>query len=218
MKIGNIRYILFDLDGTIIDSVEGITRSAAYALSFFGIEVTDLTTLHCFIGPPLKDSFKEFYNMSDAEADRAVEKYRERYRNKGIYENTLYTGIEDFLKEMHEAGYKLLLATSKPEPFARKILAYFELDQWFTYIGGCGLDGSRHAKADVIAYVLKENGITDMRQVVMIGDRKHDVIGAAEFGIPTIGVLYGYGSAEELRSAGASWLAEDVDGLRKLLL
>ena len=216
MDKNSIQYIFLDLDGTIIDSVHGITRSAAYALEHFGIHVDDLTTLHKFIGPPLKDSFKEFYQMTDEQADEAIVKYRERYRTKGIFENTLYPGIEQFLKAAAEAGYKLVLATSKPEPFAKKILEYFNLHTWFTFVGGCGLDGSKHAKADVIAYILEELGITDTRKIVMVGDRKHDVLGAATFNIPTVGVLYGYGSAEELTEAGAVDLVKDTEELTRL--
>ena len=218
MNHKQIEYIFLDLDGTIIDSVHGITRSAAYALEHFGIHVTDLTTLHKFIGPPLKDSFMDFYQMTSEQADEAIGKYRERYRTKGIYENTLYEGIGHFLQTTAQAGYKLILATSKPEPFAKKILEYFDLAQWFTFVGGCGLDGSKHAKADVISYILEENKITDTQKIVMIGDRKHDVLGAAAFHIPTIGVLYGYGSAEELTDAGAICLAQDTEALTRLFM
>lgn len=218
MNYKTAKYIFLDLDGTIIDSVEGITRSAAYALEHFGIHVTDLSTLHKFIGPPLKDSFRDFYQMNDEQAEEAVAKYRERYRVKGIFENTLYPGIGDFLEKTFKAGYKLILATSKPEPFAKKILEYFNLLQWFTFVGGCGLDGSKHSKADVIAYILEENQISDTRDIIMIGDRKHDVLGAAAFNIPTVGVLYGYGNAEELTRAGAVHLVKDIQELSSLFL
>lgn len=212
------RYLFFDLDGTVTDPMQGITRSVDYALNHFGIVVNDLRELCPFIGPPLKDSFMEFYQFTEKQAEEAVEKYRERYTETGLYENEAYPEIADFLEKARRQGYKLMMATSKPDVLAKRILEHFHLDNYFLFVGGSGMDGSRYTKADVIEYVLNENGITDLSEVVMIGDRKHDIIGAKTVGIDSIGVLYGYGDREELTAAGADYIVEDIGGLGRLLL
>lgn len=211
-------YLLFDLDGTITDSATGITRCVEYALNYFGIQVSDLHDLLPFIGPPLLDSFKEFYHFTDEQAVIATEKYRERYKDKGIYENELYPGIEELLVQARQNGKTVILATSKPEIFARRILDYFKLSDYFSFIAGSGLDGSLHTKTDVINYILQSNNITDLSRVVMIGDRKHDIIGAKNVGIDSIGVLYGFGDYDELSEAGATHIIKDIAELRNLLL
>lgn len=210
-------YLLFDLDGTITNSETGITRCVEYALNYFGIQVSDLHDLLPFIGPPLLDSFKEFYNFTDEQAVIATEKYRERYKDKGIYENELYPGIEELLAQAGQQGKTVILATSKPEIFARRILDYFELSSYFSFVAGSGLDGSLHTKTDVINYILQSNKIADLSSVVMIGDRKHDIIGAKNVGIDSIGVLYGFGDYDELTQAGASHIVKDIAALRNLL-
>ena len=212
------KYLLFDLDGTITDSESGITRCVEYALNHFGIQVNDLRELSPFIGPPLMDSFKDFYNFTDELATIAVAKYRERYAVKGILENELYPGIKELLAQVRQNGKTVILATSKPEIFARRILDYFELSSYFSFVAGSGLDGSLHTKTDVINYILEENNTTNRDSVVMIGDRKHDIIGAKNTGIDSIGVLYGFGDYEELSEAGADYIAEDIPALRRLLL
>lgn len=211
-------YLLFDLDGTITDSATGITRCVEYALNYFGIQVSDLHDLLPFIGPPLLDSFKEFYHFTDEQAVIATEKYRERYKDKGIYENELYPGIEELLAQARQNGKTVILATSKPEIFARRILDYFKLSDYFSFIAGSGLDGSLHTKTDVINYILQSNKIADLSSVVMIGDRKHDIIGAKNAGIDSIGVLYGFGNYDELSEAGATHIVKDIAELRNLLL
>lgn len=211
-------YLLFDLDGTITDSATGITRCVEYALNYFGIQVSDLHDLLPFIGPPLLDSFKEFYHFTDEQAVIATEKYRERYKDKGIYENELYPGIEELLAQARQNGKTVILATSKPEIFARRILDYFKLSDYFSFIAGSGLDGSLHTKTDVINYILQSNKIADLSSVVMIGDRKHDIIGAKNAGIDSIGVLYGFGDYDELSEAGATHIVKDIAELRNLLL
>lgn len=211
-------YLLFDLDGTITNSETGITRCVEYALNYFGIQVSDLHDLLPFIGPPLLDSFKEFYHFTDEQAVIATEKYRERYKDKGIYENELYPGIEELLAQARQNGKTVILATSKPEIFARRILDYFKLSDYFSFIAGSGLDGSLHTKTDVINYILQSNKITDLSRVVMIGDRKHDIIGAKNVGIDSIGVLYGFGDYDELSEAGATHIVKDIAELRNLLL
>lgn len=210
-------YLLFDLDGTITNSETGITRCVEYALNYFGIQVSDLHDLLPFIGPPLLDSFKEFYHFTDEQAVIATEKYRERYKDKGIYENELYPGIEELLAQAGQQGKTVILATSKPEIFARRILDYFELSSYFSFVAGSGLDGSLHTKTDVINYILQSNKIADLSSVVMIGDRKHDIIGAKNVGIDSIGVLYGFGNYDELTQAGASHIVKDIAALRNLL-
>lgn len=212
------KYLLFDLDGTITDSETGITRCVEYALNYFGIQVNDLRELSPFIGPPLLDSFKDFYHFNDEQAIIATAKYRERYTDKGIFENELYPGIKELLAEAQQKDKKVILATSKPEIFARRILDYFGLSNYFFFIAGSGLDGSLHTKTDVINHILQSNNITELSTVVMIGDRKHDIIGAKNVGIDSIGVLYGFGDYKELSEAGANYIVEDITTLRKLLL
>jgi phosphoglycolate phosphatase len=210
-------YLLFDLDGTLTDPKEGITKSVQYALKAYGILVEDLDKLCCFIGPPLKDSFMEYYGFNEKDAQEAVEVFRVYFKKQGIFENLPYVGVEEVLKSFLAAGKKLYVASSKPEVFVKKILKHFKLDSYFTFMGGADLGEIRVKKADVIRYVLDENNITDLSQVVMIGDRKHDVLGAREIGIDCIGVLYGYGSREELTDARADALAESIYDLQKFL-
>lgn len=169
--------ILFDLDGTLTDPGVGITNSVAYALKKYGIEVTDKTELYKFIGPPLQESFETYYGFSEEKARTAVEYYREYYRDKGIFENLVYEGIEKLLKTIYDSGKKIIVATSKPEIFANKILEHFHLAKYFTYIAGASMDGTRTKKDEVISYALKTCYISDFSKVVMIGDREHDVIG-----------------------------------------
>ena len=212
------QYLLFDLDGTVTDSQLGITRSAAYALERFGIHVEDPSTLKFFVGPPLHDTFRDHYGFSAEDADRAVATYREYYRDKGIFENEVYEGIPQLLSELNDAGKTVILATSKPEIFARQILEHFSLSRYFSYLSGAELDGVRNNKDEVIEHALAISGITDRSKCVMIGDRKHDVIGAKKTGIASLGVLYGYGDRAEHEAAGADVIAEDMAELRKLLL
>ena len=218
MILRNKQYLLFDLDGTVTDSQLGITRSAAYALERFGIHVDDPSTLKFFVGPPLHDTFKEHYGFSPEEADRAVATYREYYREKGIFENEVYSGIPELLKELNAAGRTVILATSKPEVFAKQILEYFSLSQYFRHIAGAELDGVRNNKDEVIEYAIELSGVTDRSQCVMIGDRKHDIIGAKKTGLSSLGVLYGYGDRAEHEAAGADVIAESVAELRDVLL
>lgn len=205
--------ILFDLDGTLTDTGLGVTNAAAYALEQYGITVLDRTELDRFVGPPLHESFMRFYGFSEEQAFEAVEVYREYYRDKGLFENTIYNGMEAVLKQLSEAGKTLLVATSKPEVFARRILEKLGIADYFTYIAGANLDGTRTKKAEVIAYALREGGIEDGTKAVMVGDREYDIFGAREFGMDSIGVLFGYGSREELEAAGATYIAESVEDI-----
>lgn len=202
--------ILFDLDGTLTDPGIGITNSVAYALDKFGIEIQDRSELYKFIGPPLQDSFTEFYGFSETDARKAVDYYREYYNDKGIYENRLYDGMADLLSSLCHAGKKLLVATSKPEPFSIRIMEHFGIRQYFTYIAGSHMDGTRSIKKEVIAYALEAGNVTDRSAAVMVGDRKFDILGAKSMGLASIGVLFGYGSLEELEAAGADHIAAQV--------
>ncbi len=215
---GKYRYLFFDLDGTLTDPIQGIAGSVAYALNHFGIHVDDIRTLAPFIGPPLKESFMEFYQFTSDQADQAIVKYHERFADVGWAENEVYPGVISLLKQARNQGYELMVATSKPEIFARRIANHFQLAPYFTYVGGDGLNRERPTKADVIAYVLENTGIEDVNEVVMIGDRKHDVMGAQSLGMESIGVLYGYGDKEELVAAGADYIAGSIDELGKMLL
>lgn len=210
------QYILFDLDGTLTDPMMGITKSVRYALNYYGIEVNDLNDLLPFIGPPLRDSFKEFYGFDDAKANEAVIKYREYFSTKGIFDNKVYDGIPQCLQALKDAGKVLLVATSKPEKFAKQIIEHFNLDKYFDFVGGSEFNG-REKKGDVIKYVLKENQI-NASDAIMIGDRKHDIIGAHENNLPCVGVLYGYGSLEELNDNKADYIVETVASLTDKLL
>lgn len=212
------RYILFDLDGTLTDPGLGITNSVAYALKKFGITVADRSELYPFIGPPLRESFMERYGLTDAESDDAIAYFREYFRPKGIFENAVYEGIPAMLAGLRAAGRVLVLATSKPEEFAVEILKHFGLYDYFDVVAGARMDETRTGKADVVAYAMALAGITDPGEAVMVGDREHDVLGARANGLPTVGVLYGYGSEEELSSAGAAFLARTPADLLNILL
>lgn len=209
-------YLLFDLDGTLTDPFIGITRSVQHALKYYGIIENDLSRLAPFIGPPLIDSFRETYHFSEEQAEEAVNYYREYFAERGWRENKVYPGIPELLKHLQETGHKLYVATSKPTPFAEKILDYFHLSRYFERIEGASLDRTRMRKTEVMRYLLTQTGISEKEKTVMIGDRKFDVAGAHEIGVECIGVLYGYGSREELVSAGADYIVPTVDALSAL--
>ncbi len=211
------RCVLLDLDGTITDSSLGITRSAEYALNKFNIEVKDLTELNKFIGPPLRDSFQRFYGMTAEEAEKAVAYYREYYGEKGIYDNKLYDGIEELIIKLHSKGVVLAVATAKAEIYAKQILEDFNISQYFDFVCGSELDGTRGCKNEIIDCVLKNiNKSDEVDSVIMVGDREHDVCGARDNGVECIGVLYGYGCEEELRNSKAKYIVSSVKELEKL--
>ncbi len=214
----SFKYILFDLDGTLSDSAPGITRSVAYALEKFGIN-EKAENLGFFVGPPLIDAFREKYGMTTKEAEKAIKFFRERFEMKGIFENAPYDGICELLHTLYSRGKKLILATSKPEKFAREILERYDFAKYFTFIGGACMDEkTRMHKDEVIAYCLENCKISDVSECIMVGDRSHDVDGAKKFGIPTAGVLYGYGTSEELINAGAIDVFENPKLLCEYLL
>ncbi len=205
---GRYDAILWDLDGTLTDPGEGITNSVAYALEKMGRPVPPRVELYPYIGPPLLDSFRLRAGMTAEEAAQALTLYREYFAERGILENAVYEGIREMLERFAAAGERLYLATSKPEVYARRILAHFGLTKYFRFIGGSDMKEKRADKAAVIAYIVRETGIDPARSV-MIGDREYDVAGAKKNGMDAVGVLWGYGSREELTAAGARWLWED---------
>ncbi len=208
--------VLFDLDGTLTDPGLGITNSVAYALKKYGIEVQDRESLYSFIGPPLNDSFKRYYGFSDEKAMEAIMYYREYFADRGIFENEVYEGVRQLLERIKASGRKIVLATSKPEEFAERILEHFELTEYFDAVAGASMDEKRNKKGDVIKYALEKSGLS-AEEAIMVGDREHDVFGAGENGIDTIGVLYGYGSREELEKAGAVRIAQAVEDIYDFL-
>lgn len=209
--------VLFDLDGTLTDPGEGITNSVAYALDKFGIEVIDKTTLYNFIGPPLVDSFMKYYGFNKEDALLAVDYYREYFGVTGIFENQVFDGIPELLEGIKKSGRKISLATSKPEQYAVRILEHFDLLKYFDFVGAATMDETRSKKADVIKYTLDSLGVVDKSKVVMVGDRHHDIKGAVQNGLDSIGVLFGYGNQEELEIAGATYIAETVNDILKFI-
>ena len=202
------QYLFFDLDGTLTDPGLGITNSVMYALRKFDIDVTDRTRLYSFIDPPLKDSFRAYYGFSDEQCECAVRYYREYFKKSGMYENEVYDGIFELLTRLKASERSLVVATSKPEVFALEILRHFDLYRYFDFVAGATLNDVRNQKADIIKYALETLNITEKTSAIMIGDRKHDIIGAKETGLDSIGVLYGYGTYDELKNAGATYIAD----------
>lgn len=207
--------LFFDLDGTLTDPMLGITKSVQYALKKSGILEEDLWNLTKFIGPPLAESFQRFYGMTEEEAKQAVVNYREYFAPTGKFENVVYDGIPEMLDSLKKEGFLLAVATSKPEVFAKDILVHFDLIKYFDFVGGALFDG-RENKADVVAYVLESMDVSK-DDVVMVGDREHDILGAAKNGLDSVGVLYGYGDREEHEKAGAGHIVETVEELSKYL-
>lgn len=228
------KYVLFDLDGTLTDPMVGITTCVQYALAAAGIEEPDLQKLTPFIGPPLKQSFMEFYGFSDEKAEQAVEKYRERFKDVGIFENEVYEGIPKLLSSLKKEGMLLSVASSKPEVFVKRILAHFSIDSYFDAVVGSELDGRRTDKKEVVAEALKrlyeknaekaeieETALFDAAKrkcTYMVGDRKFDIIGAKAEDVISVGVTYGYGSEGELLAEKPDFLAHSVDELKEILL
>ncbi|PES72343.1 phosphoglycolate phosphatase [Bacillus cereus] len=209
---------LFDLDGTLTDPKEGIINSVLYALEKIGIEEVNISELDSFIGPPIQQSFIDRYNMNEIEGERAVFYFREYLKQSGLLENKVYDGITTLLQELKDAGNRLFVATSKPTVFAKQVIEHFQLTTFFEEIVGSNLDGTRIKKEEIIAHILQTNEELEKEEMVMIGDRKHDVIGANSNGIASIGVLYGYGSEIELSDAGAIHIVKDVEELQSVCI
>lgn len=210
------KYLFFDLDGTLTEPGIGITNSVMYALEKFGIKVNDRMELYKFIGPPLVDSFKEFYGFDDLKAWKAVEYYREYFSRDGLFENRVYDGIDELLQKLISDGHELYVATSKPTEYSIRILEKFDLLKYFNYVSGSNMDEKNSSKAMIIEHALQISK-ADKNDVLMIGDRHHDIDGAKANGIASLGVLFGYGSLEELRMAGADYIAEEVDDILKFV-
>lgn len=218
----NFKYILFDLDGTLTDSGLGIINSVKYALKHFNIETESDEELRKFVGPPLRESYMNFYNFTESQADEGLKVFREYFEKHGMFENEVYKNIEAVLKELKRSGKVLLVATSKPEVYSIKILKHFNLDKYFNIIAGSDFEETRVKKADVIKYALRQLKEADKdfskNDCVMIGDREHDIIGAKENGIKAIGVLYGYGTPVELTQARAFKVVKTPKELLEILL
>lgn len=211
-----IKYLLFDLDGTITDPKEGITKCVQYALSKFDIE-EDCDNLLSFIGPPLTDSFIDFYGFDKQKAELAIKYYRERYAKIGLFENSAIDGIHEVLEKLKNSGYTLAVATSKPTCFAISICEKYDFSKYFDIIMGSELDGTRTKKSEIIYEVLKQLNAKP-EEVVMIGDRKYDIIGAKEVGTASIGVRFGYAEDGELEKAGADFIVGTPNELLTCIL
>lgn len=212
-----MKIVFFDLDGTITDPKEGITKSVAYALDKYGIHVEDLDSLCPFIGPPLHVSFQEFYGFDVEKSMEAVKYYREYYREKGIFECYLYEGIPELLRHLKENGDKVVLATSKPTEFAKQLLEHFDIMKYFDYVSGSTMDGSRVEKVDILRHALQQYDSVLTDDMIMIGDRKFDYIGASEMGIRCILVEYGYGELSELEACKPFAIKKTVKEVQNFL-
>ena len=211
--------ILFDLDGTLTDPAEGITKAVEAALNHYGITVADRAALHKFIGPPLDESFPEFYGFDAARTAEATEVFRAYFDRQGWRENIPYPGVEDMLRDLRAAGKRLLVATSKPEVFALRIMEHFGLARYFDHICGAPMDNQEGAKkAAVIRDALRRAGVEDLSTAVMVGDRRHDIDGAHQAGLEAVGVLWGYGDLQELEASHPVHIVESFDGLKKVLI
>lgn len=209
--------VIFDLDGTLTDPKIGVTKSVQYALSKFNILEDNLDNLEPFIGPPLLESFQKYYSFEESKARQAVDFYREYFSKFGIYEQVVYTGIPNLLMQLKSNMKKLIIATSKPASFTEKILKHFNLYNYFILIVGSNLDGTRSSKTEIIQHILSKLQGSQKHNVIMVGDREHDVIGARNNGIDSIAVTYGYGSIEELQNANPTYFANSVEDLKILL-
>lgn len=217
-NMNQYKIILFDLDGTLSDPKEGITKSVQYALHKLNVNEPDLDKLECFIGPPLQVSFSEYYHFDEEKAKTAIDYYRERFTEIGMFENVLYSGIPSLLNSLKEREYILVIATSKPTVFAEQILKYFQIEHYFELVVGSNLDGTRSAKTEIIQYILNKYKDHKHSDFIMIGDRKHDIIGANNNGIDSIGVTYGYGTLDELKASKSTYIAESIEQLQAILL
>ncbi|MBP3580493.1 MAG: HAD-IA family hydrolase [Clostridia bacterium] len=214
----NYSTVLFDLDGTITNPSQGITNSVAYALDFYGNSYESKKALEAFIGPPLREQFMKYCNVDRDMGENYVKKYREFYSVKGIYQNEVYSGIEEMLSKLKNAGIKVVLATSKPEEFAKIILDHFNLSCYFDFVAGALMDNTRTNKAEVIKYALECIHQEPCDEIIMVGDRRHDIEGAHQVGLKAIGVTFGFGSKDELDKAQAEKIVSTVDELSQALM
>lgn len=217
--INNKKYstLLFDLDGTLTDSAEGITNAVRYALAKFQIQEDEPSQLIRYIGPPLIDSFTQYAGLSESDAREAIAYYREYYSEKGLFENKVYEGIPELLAALQKQGKKLVIATSKPTVFTEKILEHFDLKKYFSLIVGSNLDGTRMKKGEVIKYIVEALPQVSPEEMLMIGDREHDCIGARENGLDCAAVLYGFGTLAEFQAQQPAFIVEKVTDLGLLI-
>ena len=209
---------LFDLDGTLTDSAEGIHNCTRYALEQMGREIPPDEVLGKFLGPPLVVSFQKLCGMSEQEAKEATRLFRVRYTDIGLFENRPYEGVREMLERLKAAGVRLATATSKPEDYAVRILTKFGLIDYFDFIGAATFDESRHDKIAVLGYTLEKLGITDKDSVIMVGDRSNDIDGAHQFGLKCIAVRYGYGNDEEFKAYSADYIVDTPDMAADVIL
>lgn len=216
LSLKNYDYLFWDLDGTLTASAPGIINSVKYALESFGIHEEDESKLLLFVGPPLIESFQKFYGFSEEIAWKAQAKYRERFGEKGIFENSVFEGIKEVLKELKSAGKHLAVATAKPEIYMKPILDYFELREYFDFACGADVENGRAKKEQVIDYLIKTQNLQQFQtegKILMIGDRNNDIEGAHANGIPCCAVLWGYGSKEEFEKYSADYVIETPSDL-----
>lgn len=214
MKFKNV---LFDVDGTIVASEEGVIKSIEYALNKLGIYNYQREVLIKFLGPPLSDSFMKYFNMTEDNAEKAVSFYRERYTDIGIYESTVYDGIPELLKSLKSNGVRLYTASSKPEKYVEKILKKTGLYDYFDFVAGASLDKSRKTKEEVLQYLIDKVN-PDISETVLVGDRFYDIVGAHHFGLKCIAVLYGYGDLKEFLQYNADYIARTTADIEKLII
>lgn len=210
-------HIIFDLDGTLTDSRQGIGNSINYALQKLGIEGFDGMVPDSFIGPPLQQSFREVFQLNDRNTELAVEYFREYYSAKGLYENNPYPGILELLEQLHLAGKGLYIATSKLEHYATKIATHFEFDKYINFIKGADYKGEYASKTGIIAHVLGLQKLEPSERIAMVGDTVFDIVGGNQNGLTTIAVMYGFGKPEDLQTAAPDMWAETVDDLYEVL-
>lgn len=210
--------ILFDLDGTLTDPFEGITKSVRHAAAHFGFEEPDLNSLRHFIGPPLREELRDTYSLTEEESYKAIEIYRERFSTVGLYENKLFDGVPELLSALKQNGATLAIASSKPQEFVKKILIHFGIDNFFDLIVGSEMDGKRTNKSECVAYALKLLGNIDLSKTVMVGDRHHDAYGASDSGIDFVAVSYGFSEDREFDTLPHVAIADSVSELHNILV
>ena len=218
-----LKYVLFDLDGTLTESGPGIMNAAKIALNHFGIEENNVENLHKFVGPPLTESFGQRYGMNEADTQEAIAVFRKYYNVTGIYENSVFEGIQEMLQQLKRNGLLLSIASSKPRPMIDIVVDHFDIRKYFDVIVGCELDGTRYQKKEVVDEVIRLFGELSgddavLEHSIMVGDRMYDVNGARECGLECIGVTYGYGTRQELQEAGAAYIVDSVNELGEKLL
>lgn len=210
------QYVLFDLDGTLIDSEEGIVNAVKSTLEEYQIPIKDRKELEVFIGPPMEEQFKESFGFSIEKALEAKAKSRKYFAEVGLYQNTLYPKVREVLEELKKRNKTVILATSKPKIFAEKILKQHQIEPYFDFVGGATLDGSISKKEEVIQDIFDNNQI-DRKECIMIGDRKYDIVGANHFQIHSIGVLYGFGSKQELEKEKATYIVQKIEDILPII-